>query len=327
MVSTTSASHDLGSVSVLLTGGTGFVGRAIRTYLASFPNFKVYYTGTQVPAVPLGPNEEFIKWRIGEKLVASECDYIIHCATPASTALNLGEPRRMFTLILDGALSVTDLAEQWQNKPRIMFTSSGAVYGQMPIGIERFEESCLLANDPRAPGSAYSEGKRVAEMLFAQAFDRDVLRPVYCRLFAFSGTYLPLNRHFAIGNFVRDAALSTKIVVKGSGIAIRSYLDQTDLAAWCLAALLHGKENSVFHIGSERSISILQLADLVSTRAHALFGKRVEVEHEIDPSIVESRSRYLPSTKWTRSQLEVTENISLEDSIDAMLLNAVKAEF
>jgi dTDP-glucose 4,6-dehydratase len=318
----TDFSNDHPVSSILLTGGTGFVGRALRTHLRQFPNTKVYYTGTHGADSPLSPNEEFLRWRIGDELVAPKCDYILHSATPASQALNLNDPRKMFALIVEGASSVVDLANRWQNKPRVLFTSSGAVYGQMPLGIERFEETCSLACDPRDPGAAYGEGKRVAEMLFAQAFDRDILYPICCRLFAFSGTFLPLNRHFAIGNFVRDAARSTSVVVNGSGNAIRSYLDQSDLAEWCLAALLRGNANTVYHVGSERSVSILELAELVSSRASALFAKDVVIDHRFVPSLIESRSRYLPSTSWTRSELKVRESVSLEDSIDKMLRSA-----
>ena len=80
------------------------------------------------------------------------------------------------------------------------------------------------------PGVAYAEGKRVAEFLLAEASRTGKVQQSICRLFAFSGVGSPFDRHFAKGNFVKDAIDNEEITVRSDGSSVRSYLDSDDMA-------------------------------------------------------------------------------------------------
>ena len=301
---------------LLFLGASGFVGKCFLNDLTVTDSFEVVRARRGVQSFS---NGEISADVMKPLTVPGPFDVIIHAATPASATLNHGSPLSMFDNCVTGMRNVLNYAERLGNCPLILFTSSGAVYGDMPGDMTSFEEDCRLAPASFDPKSAYAEGKRAAEFLLAEAANRGVCVPRLARLFAFSGTLLPVDRHFAIGNFVRDAVNQQTIEVRGDGKAIRSYLDQDDLAEWLLAIILRGLPTSTYHIGSERAISIADLAHLVANRYEAITSKSCTVEVKGQTSPLDGVNRYVPSTAKTRSELNLQERVSLEDSIDKMI--------
>ena len=121
-----------------------------------------------------------------------------------------------------------------------------------------------------------------------------------------------------------ESAITTKkIVVRSDGSSIRSYLDELDMAQWLMSICEYGVSNHIYHVGSERVISIRDLAFLVASRCEYLTGENVLVEILGETSPIDGVSRYVPSTTQTRNELGLSETISLESSIDSMLQDAI----
>ena len=220
--------------------------------------------------------------------------------------------------------NVIRLAEGFPSPPRVVFTSSGGVYGEMPERFERFPEEYRGAVSPLDPRSAYAEGKRAAEFLLTEATQRGVCVGVVTRLFAFSGVHLPLDRHFALGNFVRDAVKHRLITVTGDGTAVRSYLDGMDMARWITKAAEVGEAGVPYHVGSEDAISIRDLANLVADRAARVLGFEVAVRVLGAWRSTDGVSRYVPETSLTRQRLGVAQTVSIMSSVDEMLTRAAR---
>jgi nucleoside-diphosphate-sugar epimerase len=315
--------------SLLILGGSGFVGSAI----CSSPTLESY---AEVTSASRHPHDKYVdsiqssffdnvSWDVREKAeIPSKFDVIIHAATPASATLNSNDPNEMFDVIVQGMKNVIEFASRNSNPPTILFTSSGAVYGEVDNSIELIPEDWPGAVNPIRPFSAYAEGKRVAESLLSVATSQGICKGLIARMFAFSGVDLPMDRHFAIGNFVKDAVSTHTIQIRSDGSSIRSYMDQQDMANWLLRILEAGQTNAIYHVGSERSISIRDLAHLIAMRTEAILKQAVTVEVQGLKSPLDGVSRYVPSTLATRQALGVNETISLEESIDFMIHKAVK---
>ena len=308
---------------VLITGGTGFVGRHLLDVIASD---STSLTLDDVIVASRSPQEtghdvETVTWDVTSDSVPNlHVDAVIHAATPASAELNTHAPRVMFDQIVDGTRHVIEFCAMQPVSPRLIFTSSGAVYGEMPPALTAWTEDSKLAADPLDAKNAYASGKRTAEAIFAIAAHEGVCRPTLARLFAFSGRHLPLNKHFALGNFVRDALEGGPIRVRGTGTAVRSYLDGDDMATWLLLALSsEASVNKVIHVGSDQAITIAELAHLVADRAGIDPEAEGRVVIEGRTTAIDGRDRYLPSTDFTKSLLGVTEATALSESIDGML--------
>jgi UDP-glucuronate decarboxylase len=138
---------------------------------------------------------------------------------------------------------------------------------------------------------------------------------VIARCFAFVGHDLPKDAHFAIGNFISDALHKDFISVTGDGSQIRSYLNQKDLAIWLMILLEKGKEGLVYNVGSDESISILELAYLVRDTLSP--GKSVIFQKEKNAH--QGRNIYVPDITKAKHDLNLKVSISLQESLAEFL--------
>ncbi|MCG2840505.1 NAD-dependent epimerase/dehydratase family protein [Sandaracinobacter sp. RS1-74] len=306
----------LSGARLFMTGGTGFIGRWMLEVLARADTDATVTLLSRNPAAfaarapHLARRFEMVAGDVLDFLPPSgRFTHVIHAATDASADLNARDPRRMFDTIVTGTRRALDMAVACETR-RFFFLSSGAVYGPQPWEISHVGEDWRGGPDQCDPRSAYGEGKRAAEMLcaiYGRQFGLDV---VNARIFALLGPLLPLDIHFAAGNFIRDAMTGRTIRVQGSGQAVRSYLYAADLAQWLWTLLLAGEAGAVFNIGSEEAVSI---ADLARRTAGLLGGPGVEILGRPDPGW--NPGRYVPSTAAIRAALGLFPRIGLDEAI------------
>lgn len=235
---------------------------------------------------------------------------IIHAATESSAALNESNPLLMWDTIVQGTRMVLEFAAECGCE-EFLLTSSGAVYGPQPANMTHVSEEYLGGCDPLQTSSAYAEGKRTAELLATIAHHKNRLNVKVARGFAFVGPYLPLDAHFAIGNFIRDGLKGQALRISGDGTPHRSYLYASDLVIWLWTILMKGRPAYAYNVGSEESRSIYDIAGAVS----AEFGSRlsIEVARKADPDA--PVSRYVPSTQRAREELGLIQRVPLSGAI------------
>jgi nucleoside-diphosphate-sugar epimerase len=237
--------------------------------------------------------------------------HVIHAATESSSGLNETNPLAMLESIVLGTRHTLDFAVASGAK-KFLLTSSGAVYGKQPSEITHVREDYAGAPDPLNPSSAYGEGKRAAELLSAIYHKQHGLETKIARCFAFVGPYLPLDIHFAIGNFIRDAIEGGSIKVAGDGTPYRSYLYAADLTIWLWCILFGGVVCRPYNVGSDADTTIAQLAQTVAS----LFRPVPGVVIVKTPTPEKRPERYVPSIDRASMELNLTPRIQLRQAID-----------
>ncbi len=316
--------EDLRGARLLVTGGTGFVG----TWLLAGFSWANRELGLDVTAVVVSRDPAAFLLRepwVGEEswivLVPGDVrslhtptgrfSHVVAGAAPADARLAAQAPFTLMETIVEGCARTLRAAGA-AGARRVLLLSSGAVYGR---GSERLEhvpedfEGVIERLDPRF---AYHEAKRAMEALGVAAAAQKGLEVTLARLFAFVGPWLPLDRHFAAGSLIRDGLAGGPIVVHGDGSPERSFLYAADMAVWLLTILARGADRRAYNVGSERSVSVSELAGLV---ADAVQGHpAVEVRGIAQAGA--GGQRYVPSVARVRDELGLTETVSLEDALD-----------
>jgi nucleoside-diphosphate-sugar epimerase len=232
---------------------------------------------------------------------AGNFSHVIHAGTTSSAPV---PPLDMLDTIINGTRRTLDFAVA-TGAQDFLLVSSGAVYGKQPQEMTHIPETYTGGPDILDPRSAYGEGKRVAELLGAIYHRECGLRLKTARCFAFVGPHLPLDAHFAIGNFIRDALQGGLIRVSGDGTPMRSYLYAADLAVWLWRFLL-GPCTGTFNVGSEDAYSVLEVAEAVASALGG--GLEVSVAQSAYEGLV---SRYVPDCKRARTGLEIASEVDL----------------
>ena len=236
--------------------------------------------------------------------------HVVHAATAASVKLNDEAPQEMLDTIVAGTRRVLEFSAQAGVK-KLLFTSSGAVYGPQPSTLTHVPEDYSAAPGSLRPDSAYAEGKRVAEQLCLEHARQYGCEVKIARGFAFVGPHLPLDTHFAIGNFIRDARRGGPVRVNGDGTPLRSYLYAADLAVWLWTILFQAPSGRAYNVGSDADLTIAALAKLVASSLGG--GCEVIVAQPAVPG--KPTSRYVPDVQRARKELGLTVAIDLPTAL------------
>jgi nucleoside-diphosphate-sugar epimerase len=311
--------------SILITGGTGFFGIWLLLFL-DFANTELNLkisveVNSRNPDKFLSTFPQFLSksWILWNKsdirnFVPNRAnfDFVIHGATTSASETFYGtEPIEKFSVTYDGTKR---LLEQLKNYTieNFLFMSSGSVYGHTSTGL-------ISENDPTAPltnklDASIGHGKRSAEFLcFATMESNPKININIARCFSFVGPYLPLDLHYAIGNFIKNALLGEPISLESPGYSVRSYLYVSDAISWLMQLLLSENQGEVFNVGSEEAITIKNLAGIFSSFTGSELTFNITTNNgTFNTPLVDF---YVPNTSKIRNSLGVREQVRLQSAI------------
>jgi nucleoside-diphosphate-sugar epimerase len=286
---------------LLLIGGSGFFGKStldaygrglLRTWeidrLLIIARHATRLRQTNAELVTLGV--ELIDLDISGANHLPAADYVIHAAASTDARKYLSASDAEKANILAATKNYCALAKKYHSQSKIVYVSSGAVYGAQPPALAHIPESYSrtssvleMAENKRH----YAAAKRDAEAMIEELGNAG-LHVSIARCFAFMGAYLPRDQHFAIGNFLGQALNKETIVVKAKSPVVRSYLYADDLVLWLMHLAVRATPLCpTWNVGSPEAIAVHDLAATIAAR----FGVAVNASLQ-NPSPID---RYVPS--------------------------------
>ena len=308
--------EELRNAHVFITGGTGIIGKwilAALLYADDCINLGItlsVLTRNQAdfcrnfPLIALDKRVTLMEGDIKNFKLDFFADFFIHGAadvvkTPSGTEIYISN-----VLGTQNALTQATAA----NVRRFLYLSSGAVYGKTSMSEAGISEGDLGTIDFTQNRSAYAIGKCGGEFLVNSFADEYPISVSSARCFAMAGPHLPLDKHFAFGNFMLSAIRGEDIRINGDGQALRSYLYLADVCGWLLRILIKGENQRVYNVGSSESLSIFELAEIIKKS----LNMRGEVIVENNVVKKAHSDYYFPNTNLARSALDLSETYSVQ---------------
>lgn len=261
----------LHSARILITGATGLVGAFLTDCLLALSD----QNALDLRLYALCRNAARAKERFGERVNAiaadvseatalPECDYIIHAASNAHPKAFSADP---VGTMLANILGVRNLLEHLraQGHGRLLFVSTGEIYGDNPAIRDGFAETDFGKIDSMNPRACYPESKRAAETLCASYLSQYRVDSVVARLCYVYGPTITNENSRADAQFLRNALSKTDIIMKSAGAQVRSYCYVADAARALITILSGGESGSAYNVANRAAVrSIREYAEALA---------------------------------------------------------------
>lgn len=308
---------------VFIFGGTGFVGKWLLESLIAFN--RQSDQAVEISVLSRNPQKfcdayphlnQGVKFYAGDiqsfRLPAEKFDFVVHGATDIGLDTPKNRDRNIVESLFKGTRAILNFCKSC-DAGKLLLLSSGSVYGVIPTDVERVAEDFAQSARLQRPLTAYGEGKKISEQMCVEVSEQTDIKVMIARGFTFAGPYLPLDAHFAIGNFIRNGLGNEEILVEGDGTPLRAYLYGADLVVWLLRILTHGKSIYPYNVGSPDYLSIKQLAYKVGK---VFPESKVVVKREAPPGVLPQR--YVPAVDRASKDLELTAWTDIDQIISRM---------
>lgn len=317
--------HHLTDRTLLLTGGTGFLGAYLLETVARLNErvlskpCRVYVVtrepgrfARRFPHFVVRPEFTLIEGDIKNlRFPSIPWDFVIHAAAPSDARVFVQDPLDTLDTIVAGTRAVLTAAAEAEVEAFLM-VSSGAVYGQQPPECTGMSEDYQGAPDLRQSRSAYGEAKRYAELLCNIYREKRGVPVSIARVFSLVGPYQDLNATSAVIDFIRQGSVGDTITIHDDGQAIRSYCYIADAVTALWKLLLCRTAGEVVNVGADlEAISFRALAQRVGT----CLGKSMTVRVEGGATTGVLGRRYVPDVDRLYENLGFRATTTLDEAL------------
>jgi len=264
---------------IVVTGGAGFVGRALVNYLIEsgeevkiFDNFS---NSSQVEIQSLlkkGASlvEGDIRNYQNLERGLSKCDTVIQLAAQIDVQKSIINPKENYEINVEGTKNLLKACLK-QNVQNIIAASSAAVYGNP-------SELPLTESSPTIPLSPYGESKLEMEKLIRDFSKKHNLDSICLRLFNIYGNGQTDAYAGVITKFMKNIREDKPLIIFGDGSNTRDFIFIEDVVNSIKNAIvkIQGKKGIFYNIATGNHSTILQLAETMLS----ISGKKLEIKFD-----------------------------------------------
>ncbi len=256
--------ENLNSKKILVTGAAGLIGSSLIDELLELNETR----NLKITIYALGRNYKKLEERFKEKVNSINIiegdvsfvnvsnlniDYIIHAASPSHPLAYSQSPVEVMKANLLGTINMLELAKN--NNAKIVFISSGEIYGVSDKENSGFKENEYGYTDILNPRSCYPESKRAAETLCACYHAQYDVKACIARLCHVYGGNITTDNSRADAQFLRNVLNNEDIIMKSLGEQVRSFCYVKDAVKGILYILVKGKSGEAYNIANRKSIA------------------------------------------------------------------------
>tara|TARA_Y100001970_G_scaffold217871_1_gene266997 strand:+ start:2501 stop:3442 length:942 start_codon:yes stop_codon:yes gene_type:complete len=244
----------------LVTGGSGFIGRAITLSLLKKNNSviivdnkfrnKKYY---DIKDKNLKIFNIDIRNKNSLKKVFNKVDAVIHLAYINGTSFFYEIPNLILDVGIKGMINILELCEE--NKIKEFYLASTPEVHNSPY-LPTDEKVPLIIPDPFNPRYSYAAGKIISEIMTLNANFLD--KAIIFRPYNIYGPNMGYN-HVIPEIILKSLKSNKKLKIQGSGNQTRSFCYIDDFVAGFNLLLSKGKNKNIYNIGNKDEIKIKDL--------------------------------------------------------------------
>jgi dTDP-glucose 4,6-dehydratase len=288
---------------LLVIGGSGFFGKSILDYFSRKISLKkmikkiiIISRKSLDKKISKEVNKNYFLKKINANILnvkkLPKADYVIYCAL-----LNNYKNDHL------ALKHYINLAKKYHSKSKILYISSGAIYGKQPTNVKKIRESFLSSKTNKNTNfnnknkNQYSILKKRNEKMFNKLKSYGVKISI-ARCFAFVGKFLPRNSNYVVGNFIESILKNRDICIKSNHDVFRSYMYADDLVRWLIKIVENSNVNCpTYNVGSENTVNIHKFGSILA--------KKYNLNCPVGKIDKKKYDMYVPSTNKIKEELNL----------------------
>jgi UDP-glucose 4-epimerase len=312
---------------VLITGGAGFIGSHLSEYVLARGDEGVVIdnlsTGSldNIRHLLANPGFRFVQDDVRnipvlEPLIA-DCDVVYHLAAAVGVKLIAEQPVHTIETNIHGTEVVLDAANKFRKK--VLIASTSEVYGKSEA-IPFHEDDDTVLGSTRFSRWSYACSKAIDEFLALAYHQQFGLQTVVVRLFNTIGPRQTGQYGMVVPRFVEKALKNEPLEIYGTGHQTRCFCCVLDVIG-ALADLMAcpTAPGRVYNLGSDREISLIDLADMVIRLTQSKSQKVFMSYEQAYGRPFDDMLRRVPSLERIHETIGFKPKYSLEDTLNLVI--------